>query len=84
MVWDESLSNGGTRSQLFISLVCVQMYTLKGFPGGTSGKETSCQRRRREGYGSNAWVGRMLWRRAWEPTPVFLPGESDGQRRLTG
>ena len=43
IVWDEILSNGGTRSQLFISLVCVQMYTFKGFPGGASGKETACQ-----------------------------------------
>jgi len=25
----------------------------------------------------------ILWRRAWQPTPVFLPGESHGQRRLT-
>ena len=26
----------------------------------------------------------MLWRRAWQPTPVFLPGESQGRRGLTG
>ena len=24
----------------------------------------------------NLWVGKILWRRAWQPTPVFLPGES--------
>ena len=28
--------------------------------------------------------GRFLWRRAWKPTPVFLPGEFHGQRRLAG
>ena len=55
MVWDESLSNGGTRSQLFISLVCVQMYTLKGFPGGTSGKETTCQGRRHKRLEFDPW-----------------------------
>ena len=38
-VWDEILSNGGTWSQLLISLVRVQVYTFKGFPGGTSGKK---------------------------------------------
>ena len=27
---------------------------------------------------------RFPWRRAWQPTPVFLPGESQGQRRLAG
>ena len=28
--------------------------------------------------------GRSPWRRAWQPTQVFLPGESHGQRRLVG
>ena len=32
----------------------------------------------------NPWVGRILWRRAWQPTPVLLPGESHGQRSLAG
>ena len=30
------------------------------------------------------WVGKIPWRRAWQPTPVFLPGESHGQRSLAG
>ena len=30
------------------------------------------------------WDGKMPWRRAWQPTPVFLPGESHGQRSLMG
>ena len=30
------------------------------------------------------WVRKIPWRRAWQPTPVFLPGESHGQRRLAG
>ena len=30
------------------------------------------------------WVGKVPWRRAWKPTPVFLPGESHGQRNLVG
>jgi len=29
-------------------------------------------------------LGRFLWRRAWQPTPVFLPGKSQGQRNLAG
>ena len=32
----------------------------------------------------NPWVRKILWRRAWQPTPVFLPGESHGQRSLAG
>ena len=30
------------------------------------------------------WVGKILWRRAWQPTPSFLPGESHRQRSLVG
>ena len=32
----------------------------------------------------NAWVRKILWRRAWKHTPVFLPEESHGQKRLEG
>ena len=34
--------------------------------------------------GSIAGSGRFPWRRAWQPTPVFLPGEFQGQRSLAG
>ena len=30
------------------------------------------------------WVGKIPWRRAWQPIPAFLPGEFNGQRRLAG
>ena len=30
------------------------------------------------------WVRKILWSRKWQPTPVFLPGETYGQRSLTG
>jgi len=35
---------------------------------------------RRPGY--YPWVGKILWRREWQPRPIFLPGESYGQRSL--
>ena len=34
--------------------------------------------------GFDTWVRKIPWRRKWQPTPVFLPGESHGQRRLAG
>ena len=34
--------------------------------------------------GFNPWVRKIPWRRKWQPTPVFLPGESHGQRSLAG
>jgi len=30
------------------------------------------------------WIGKSPWRREWLPTPVFLPGEFQGQRSLAG
>ena len=48
----------------------------EGFPGGASGKEPACQSRRPRRHGFDAWVRKISWRRAWQPTPVFLTGES--------
>ena len=48
---------------------------------GTSGKDAAYQCWRQ---GFRPWVGKIPWRRAWQPTPVFLPGESHGQRSLVG
>ena len=55
-----------------------------GFLGDASGKEPACQCRRYKRCKLNPWVGKIPWRRAWQPTPVFLPGESHGQRSLVG
>ena len=55
-----------------------------GFPGGLSGNEPASQCRIHKRLGFNPWVGKIPWRRAWQPTPVFLPGESHGQRSLEG
>ena len=46
-----------------------------------SGQESTCQCRR---LGFDPWVGTTPWRRKWQPTPVFLPGKSHGQRNLAG
>ena len=47
-----------------------------GFPGGSDDK---CGR-----PGFDPWVAKIPWRRAWQPTLVFFPGESHGQRSLEG
>ena len=41
-------------------------------------------RRHKRCSGFNPWVGKILWRRKWQSTPVFLPGESHGQRGEPG
>ena len=51
-------------------------------PWWLSSKESTCQCRRHRRCRFNLWVGKIPWRRKWQPTPVFLPGESHGQRSL--
>ena len=53
-------------------------------PGGASGKEPACQCKRDKRGGFDPRVGKIPWRRAWQPTPVFSPGESPGQKSLVG
>ena len=43
------------------------------FSGGSDSKEYALNVR---DLGSIPWLGRFPWRRGWQPTPVFLPGES--------
>ena len=38
----------------------------------------------RKRHGFDPWVGKIPWRRVWQPPPVFLPGKSHGQRSLAG
>ena len=64
----------------FLLRCCVK---VMGFPGGASGKEPISQCRRLKRRGFSPWVGKTLWRRTWQPTPLCFPGESYGQRSLT-
>ena len=52
-----------------------------GFPGGSHGKKI-CLKCRRHRF--DPWVRKVPWGRKWQPTPIFLPGKSHGQRSLTG
>ena len=54
--------------------------------GGTSGrgKESTCQCRKYKKLGFDPWVGKIPWRRKWQPTPVFLPERFHGQKTLAG
>ena len=52
-----------------------------GLPGGSDAKESACNV---GDLGLIPGLGRFPWRRGWQPTPVFLPGESHGQRSLAG
>ena len=62
------------------SLFCLCFFTSLGLPWWLSGKRLPAI----QGCGFDFWVGNIPWRRKWQPTPVFLPGKSHGQRSLGG
>ena len=51
-----------------------------GFPGSSDG--SVCLQCGRPGF--NPWVGKIPWRRKWQPTPVLLPGKFHGRRSMVG
>ena len=55
---------------------------MGGFPDGSLGKDPACNAEAAGGTGFDTWVGKIPWRRKWQPTPVFLPGKSHGQSTL--
>ena len=54
-----------------------------GFLRGSEVKNLPAKQRCKR-CGFDSWVDKFPWRRAWKPTPVFLPGDSCGQRNLAG
>ena len=70
---DEQMQN----SSWFFSF----LYRLCGLPWWLSGKRSTCQCVK---CWLDPWIGKLPWRRKGQPTPVFLLGESQGQRRLVG
>ena len=64
--------------------LCSHLYetagSRMGFPGGSDDKESLYN----AGGEFDPWVGKNPWRTTWQPTPVFLPGESHGKRGVAG
>ena len=56
------------------------LWCFMGFPGGSEVRNISAGR----GHVFYPCIGKIPWRRKWQSTPVFLPGESHGQRSLAG
>ena len=72
----------GLKNQMSVLLPETRKTRLgEGLPGGTSGKEPTCKRKRRERHRFHPWAGKIPWRGAWQPTPVFFPGESNPMDR---
>ena len=61
-----------------------QSYWIWAFPAGSAGEEPACQCSRHRRPGFSPWVGKIPWRRRWQPAPVFLSGKFHGKRSLVG
>ena len=65
----------------YIPIKLLRARVVRGLPRWHSGEESDCRCRR---HGFDPWAGKIIWRRKWQPTPVFLPGKLYGQRSLVG
>ena len=67
----------------WLSILNIAVYThpILSFPSGLAGKESTCNA---GDSGLFPGLRRFPWRRKWQATSVFLPGESHGQRSLAG
>ena len=63
-------------------LLLIPLTHKKGPPRWLSSKESACQCRSLRRLKFDPWMGKIPWKRARQPNPVFLPGESHGQRSL--
>ena len=72
-----------TKSQTWLKDFHFHFKQYLGFLDSSAGKESACNVGDPGSIpGFNLWVRKIPWRREWQPTPIFFPGESHGQRSL--
>ena len=77
--WTSSLHNYEIINAFCFKQIILLWQTCYGLRWWLSGSESACRCRSPR---LDPWVGKIAWRRKWQPTPVFLPGKSCGQRSL--
>ena len=83
--WKEQpLSQTWTFCTLFEPVFWSSFSTSRGLPRWLPGEESASSAGDAGDAGLILWVGKIPWKRAWQPNPGFLPGESHGQRSLAG
>ena len=65
----------------WLSILNIPVLHVKVFPGGSAVTNLPTMHWK---HMFDLWVGMIPRRRAWQPTPIFLPGESHGQKSLMG
>ena len=80
----ENISVLGKMERLLTLSFCLKLSSFTYLPWWLDGKKSTCQCRKCKKWGFDPWVGKMPWRRKWQPTPEFLTGKSHKQRSLVG
>ena len=89
--YQKSVNHGPIQPPVFVNQVLLeysQLFSMAafplGFPGGSVVKNPPANAADTKDTSSIPGAGRFPWRRKWQPTPVFLPGKSHGQKSLVG
>ena len=69
---------------LSLKIVPSLLFQVRASQAVLVGKNLPAKARRHQRHVFDPWVGKVPWMSAWQPTPVFLSGESYGQRSLVG
>ena len=86
----KNFKNGPLESMTMQKRCWIKIYfnimptIIWGLPRCFSGKNPFANAVDTGDFGFHPWVGKTLWRRKWQPTPVFLPGKFHGQMNLVG
>ena len=83
-MWSESYKDTKPSWKEHVLQKITQAIHESGFPSGSLVKASACQCRRCSRHRFHPQVGKIPWRKTWQPIPVFLRGESHGQRSLVG
>ena len=79
--WDSSAQIAPGFRVCLLTFFLTTGFFYDGLPWWLRGRESTCRCRRCR---LDSWVGKIPWRRKWQPTLVFLPEKSHGQRSLVG
>ena len=80
----DNLAIASSEHIAFAFHICLVFIYFRGLPRWCYWQRTHCQCRKCKRRGFDPWIGKIPWRRTWQPTPLFLPGESHGQTSLAG
>ena len=78
------IAKSRTRLSDWIELIHISPIFWISFLYRSLVSESACQGRRCKRHDFDPWVGKNPWRKKWQPTPVFLPRKSHGQKSLAG